>query len=614
MKTSTSESPRSQSTSGGNPRAPSELRETSQRLARVWATIRPRRRAAIALATLAMAGGAAFNAAIPSALGRLVDGLVGGTVRSIDAALPALGGVALFYLLREALTVARKLLVEDAVTRVEQEITVTLIAHLLHVELGAVAAERVGTLHGRLQRSVQGFSRLLKLGLLDLLPATASALFALAVALLREPRLGVLMAALLPVSACIVSWQVNSQKDIRLELLRVRGAMDGSVVELLTELEYIRTANTEHRERARIEGVTDALRRREIRHHVAMALFDAGKYLNEGLFHIAVLGASIWLALRHQISTGDILTYSVLFAAVLGPLRDMHRILDEVHESSLRVGDLFAMLSEPVDRSFSRGGGTVDPDAEEAFSSEMLSVDMGARRILHEVSVSVRRGEYVGVVGGSGSGKTTWLRAMLGLVHPGEGAARLSGSALDRLDRATIAAQVGYVGQTPFLFAGTIAENIAYGCEGASREAVAAAARRARIHDEIGDLEGGYDAVILERGRNLSGGQRQRLALARVFLRNPPILVLDEATSALDVANERAILDDLALNRGSQTVVLVTHRLESLARTDRVLVFEAGRLMQVDSLPHLAAQQGAFAALTGRSQVDDVNATTPARA
>src|SRR5262249_28586285 len=152
----------------------------------------------------------------------------------------------------------------------------------------------------------------------------------------------------------------------------------------------------------------------------------------------------------------------------------------------------------------------------------------------------------------------------------------------------------GYVGQTPFIFAGTIGENIVYGTKGASAEDVRRAAERACIHDEIMAMPGDYQAKVLERGLNLSGGQRQRLALARIFLKNPPILVLDEGTAALDNISERRVQDAIAAAQPDCTVILVAHRLSTLRDADRFLVFDSGRIVEVGTYPELLARGGIF--------------------
>src|SRR5439155_10727832 len=171
------------------------------------------------------------------------------------------------------------------------------------------------------------------------------------------------------------------------------------------------------------------------------------------------------------------------------------------------------------------------------------------------------------------------------------------GVPLEQISREDIGKLVGYVGQSPFVFAGTVAENIAYGCEEATAEQIQRAAELAHIHDEILAVPGGYEAPIAERGPNLSGGQKQRLALARVFLKNPPILILDEGTSALDTISERRVQQAIEAARADRTVILVAHRLSTLLDTDRIFVFDNGRIVETGTYDELLHRGGVFAEL-----------------
>jgi ATP-binding cassette subfamily B protein len=165
------------------------------------------------------------------------------------------------------------------------------------------------------------------------------------------------------------------------------------------------------------------------------------------------------------------------------------------------------------------------------------------------------------------------------------------------ISRESIGELIGYVGQNPFVFAGTIAENIAYGRDAVTEDEIRRAAEMACIHDEILEMPGGYQAHVTERGQNLSGGQRQRIALARVFLKNPPILILDEGTSALDNINERRIQQAINAARADRTVILVAHRLSTLLETDRIFVFDQGRVAETGTYAELVGLGGVFTAL-----------------
>ncbi|MGD9712549.1 MAG: ATP-binding cassette domain-containing protein, partial [Thermomicrobiales bacterium] len=209
----------------------------------------------------------------------------------------------------------------------------------------------------------------------------------------------------------------------------------------------------------------------------------------------------------------------------------------------------------------------------------------------------------IGLAGPSGCGKTTLLRVLLRLTHPTSGEVELGGVPAKEVSRSEIGKLFGYVGQSPFIFSGTIAENIAYGKEHASADDIEVAARRANIHEEIVAMPGGYTARVLERGLNLSGGQRQRLALARVFLKNPPVLILDEGTSALDTISERHVQRAIDLACKDRTTILVAHRLSTLLDADRILVFDHGRIVEVGTYAELYEAGGVFTTLVNCAEV-----------
>jgi ATP-binding cassette subfamily B protein len=218
-------------------------------------------------------------------------------------------------------------------------------------------------------------------------------------------------------------------------------------------------------------------------------------------------------------------------------------------------------------------------------------------RALNGVSLNIRHGETIGVAGRSGCGKTTWLKVLLRLTHPCAGRVHLGGVPLERVTREDIGHLIGYVGQNPFVFSGTIAENIAYGSDHVTPEDVRWAAELAHLHDEILEMPGGYGAEIRERGQNLSGGQRQRLAIARILLKRPQVLILDEATSALDNISERYVQRALGVVDPDRTTILVAHRLSTLRDADRIFVYEDGRVVEVGTYDELVQRGGVFTEL-----------------
>jgi ATP-binding cassette subfamily B protein len=518
----------------------------------------------------------------------------------VTRALAFLGG---YYVVKESLQLLRRWLTTRTNARIESEMTTRLVGHLLRIDLGALAAERIGALHGRISRSVEGFVKFLKVAFADFVPAIATALYALYTGLRTDWRVGLVMLGVVPASILITIWQVNSQKGVRLELQRAKEGLDGTVVEQLGGLEYIRAANTHPLEIARIKGAAGSRESREIKHGFAMARFDWLKAINEGLFHIAILGFAIVLAAHGQLEYGQVFTFSMLYLSIMGPMKDVHRILDEAYESSMQVTVLLDMLDQPLDQSFNvvtlrppRLDGSI-PLLECQDLVVEYNTPHGKRRILDGVTLAIRQGQTIGIAGRSGSGKSTWLRAVLRLLHPTSGDVLVGGVPIGVLSREDIGKSIGYVSQTPFVFSGTVRENIGYGCGAVSLEQIEAAARQAHIHEEITQMQLGYETMLNERGANLSGGQRQRLALARMFLKNPPVLILDEGTSALDNISERRVRAAIDHARHSHTVIMVAHRLTTLNESDCIFVFDAGRVVEEGAFDDLVANDGVFAEL-----------------
>lgn len=568
-------------------------------------------------AALVMMVGAAANSSVFRLIAYLFDGVTSGVKEHspeaglLRSSLFFLVAIGLAYLLRETASVLRRFLVERACTRIDKDLCVKLVSHLMEVELSTLSFEQVGAIHGRIARSVEGFVRFLRITFHDFLPAMFMGSIALCFAFATNPKIAVVMACVAPISLGITLWQIATQNGVRLGLLRIREAMDGTVVELLSGIDYIRASHTHRQEILRVEATAERRRSKELRHHFEMSLFGSGKAINEGLFNLAVITVAIYLFTRGQITAGEMVALPMLFLQVMAPLNEVHRIIDEGHECSLKVADLLALLNEPIDRSFRPLNvrqpvldGSVPLVEAEDLQVEYGTSDKKRKRVLKGVNLRIDAGETIGVAGRSGCGKSTWLKIMMRLIHPSGGTLSLGGVPIESVTRESIGDLIGYVGQNPFVFSGTIAENIAYGCEHATIDQIREAARMACIDQEIMAMPGEFQARVSERGQNLSGGQRQRLALARVFLKNPPILILDEGTSALDNISERRVQRAIHAARTDRTVILVAHRLSTLLDTDRIFVFDDGRVAETGTYDELVRAGGVFTELVLSAAAD----------
>src|SRR5262245_40278793 len=335
-----------------------EVRELVLTTRKVWKTIARRHRWALIGAVCVMVAGGAANTALPLLSGRIVDGVQTGVTNGTPTdVLIAAGRVLLLYvavlvLLRELLQVFRRYLVENTCTRIERHLSVKVVGHLMQADLSRLTHEKVGALHGRLFRSVDGFMRLLRMSFLEFFPAVVIGVMAVATAVIKQPLLGLAMMGVIPATVGLTVWQLVSQKSVRIQLLRGREEMDGTVVEQLGGLDYVRVANTHAQELRRVAKAAEFRRKKEFGHHVAMSFFGAAKAIVEGLFHVAVLALAAYLAIHQRISFGDILTFSMLYLSAMAPLNEVHRVIDDGHEASLRVNDLIDLLTMPTDRSF----------------------------------------------------------------------------------------------------------------------------------------------------------------------------------------------------------------------------------------------------------------------
>ncbi len=589
-----------------------DLRDILFNAREAWRLISRRERLFLGGAALLMGLVSACNTAFPLLLGQMLNHIKLGTAGQTNIYQTALtfllliGGV---FLVREVIQFVRQFLIENACSQIKKNMTVRLFAHLIRLELSKVSQDKIGALHSRITRCVGEFVRFIKLAFLDFFPPLLTGAFALAAGLSKQPLLGLAMALVIPLSLYLTIRQIRSQNGIRRALILSQDELSGIVVEQLNGLEYVRAANTHDYEIRRVEDAAESHRAMEKRHHVQMSMFSSAKAINEAFFHLLVISLATYLAIKGTLDYGDILTFSFLFANVMAPLNEIHRSLDGGHECSLMVSELVDMLNEPPDRSFTPAAAQepkpasgrpilVMRDLVVEFDSEL-----GRKRALNGITMVINHGETIGLAGPSGCGKTTWLRILLRLIHPSSGNVQIAGVPIDAVSRGAIGHLIGYVSQAPFVFAGTIEDNIRYGTPAASAETIQEAAQRACIYDEIMAMPAGFQTLVKERGLNLSAGQRQRLALARTFVKDPPILILDEGTSALDNINERNVQKAIDLARKDRTVILVAHRLSTLLDADRIYIFREGQIVETGTYEELFQQNGYFTELINSANV-----------
>lgn len=534
-------------------------------------------------------------------MGYLTDHVLAGENASFASVVPILVAILIVNVVNELIKVARRLIVEDTATQAEKIARQRAALSLLLAPLSYFRSHMTGNIHGRLNRSLEGTVKLIKLMFMDFAPAVFTGLAAVVTIFTQLPvSVACLVILVIPVGTFIVFRQIGTQKGIRVELMETKADMDGAMVELLGGIETIRALDSAQTEGARIEARSEQLRKKEMRHHRAMAFYDCLKFVNEAFFSVLVIGLSVLLASQGIISVGTVLTAYLCFTHLTGPLRELHRILDEFSECVVLADDYFQLSDLPLDFSYRNNGAPAAPKlADNGVTLRDVRFaypEKPDQRILDDIVLAIPAGKFIGIAGPSGCGKSSLIK-VIDRLEKGEGEVLLGGVPLDSLSRATLAENVALVPQTPFLTADTVRRNICYGMKReVSLEEVQEAARRANIAADIEKLDGGYDFELAEGGTNLSGGQRQRIALARVFLKKPRILILDEATSALDNTSEKRIqaeIEKLKEECGT-TVISIAHRLSTLQNCDEIIVMDRGRIVQRGTYRELEGTPGLF--------------------
>ena len=537
----------------------------------------------------------------PKAIGWLTDDILTQSKIAFKKVIPFLVLILIVNVVNEIIKIIRRVMVEDTATRTEKQARGMVIRSLLMAPLSYFRENMTGNIHGRMNRCLEGTVKLEKLLFMDFAPAIFNSIAAIITIFITLPFvLALPMMLVIPIGIFIVFKQISSQKGIRVELLESKSQMDGTIVELINGIEVIRISDSVDFETNRFNDKSEFLRKKEMKHHKAMAMYDCLKFINEAFFTVLIIGISTYLATRNIISVGNVLTAYLCFNQLIKPLEELHRIFDELSECTVLATDFFKMVEIPNDFSYLELAEKNElKEIEPIIKIENLMFyynEDKSKIILNNFNLSVDKGMFLGIAGPSGCGKSSLIKAICKL-EKGYGTIILDSKNINSLTRKDISELIALVPQSPFLIAGTIYENICYGIDReVSFKEVEEAAKKAYIYDYINSLPDKFNSVISEGGNNLSGGQRQRIAIARIFLRKPKILILDEATSALDNTSEKHIQTEIEKlqKENNTTIISIAHRLTTLKNCDRIIVLNKGNIEESGKYDELIEKNGIF--------------------
>jgi subfamily B ATP-binding cassette protein MsbA len=476
--------------------------------------------------------------------------------------------------------------------RVVMDLRIRFFAHLQRLSVAFYHSSRTGDMISRTVADTQMLQHTVSNVMTDLVRQPVVLLMVLAYILVTEWRLAIFSVVLIPTCALPILLLGRRVRRISREGQRRLADLTSVMQEALAGVVVVKAFGQEAREERRFSDQCRGFFRRMISATKAKALNDPIAHVLGGFGGVGVL----LYALVTQKPLEDCVVFACAVWALYEPIKKLGRISMEIQQSSAAADRIFEVLDTPVTVTNRPGAQPLaEPLRDLVFDHVQFHYDGDSPRdVFTDLTLRVPAGQSLAIVGPSGCGKTTLVALLLRFFDATGGSIRFNDTDIRDCTVESLRAHIGLVMQDTFLFADSVAANIAYGRPEATREEVEDAARRANAHDFIQSLPQGYDTVLGERGTGLSGGQRQRLAIARAILRQPPILVLDEATSALDSQSERVVQADIDRLMGRYTVIVIAHRLSTIAKCDRIAVLGRGGVLEYGTHAELHASRGLY--------------------
>ncbi len=446
-----------------------------------------------------------------------------------------------------------------------------------------------GKLQTRIDLGVSSLTQLVQNFFIDMLPLFASAIVSLVIMFNANFWVGMVGLIIVPIYFFVSQRQANRLQGFRKQMRQYRETKSGLVISIIESITVIKSFVREPIESDKHWEIQKDMTNNQLRIRSIAFMYNAGKSFIEQIGVVVIIVLTAYFVLNGQMTIGAIMFHILLFQNVAAPIRQLHSIYDQVNNALTYAEGFFDILDDD-DAIESEGKiECTDLKGHIALKDVNFSYPNG-KQALHDVSFEIHPNRITALVGLSGAGKSTIINLLVKFYDPSSGTICLDGQNLDDYNTHNLREQIGLVLQKNHIFSGTIADNIRYGNMQATDDEIVDAAKKASIHEQIVGMPEGYDS----EAKLLSGGQQQRIALARMFLKDPPIVFLDEPTASLDAIATQQIKHSLDLIKKDRTVIIVSHNISQIIDADDLIVIDNGRVVETGTHEELYAKHGAY--------------------